>query len=235
MKLRKEKLNTVKFLTNKIGGEDKQEDDDKDQGGLKKRPTDIEGMDDLKMEVHRLEKELLKQKTKVRALSDELKYPMNVHRWNKMEATDPDNYARIMKIQTLQRRLITKTEEVEEKDKLIKQKEKLFMELKNILARQPGPEVYEQIQIYKSSLKDKTGKLKKMLHELKDAQEKVGANKWEISRINGEINKYKEEYFKKRDLEEREKLRMVQEMQMQNQVQNMPLYNYNNAAPPALL
>jgi hypothetical protein len=35
----------------------------------------------------------------------------------------------------LQRRLIAKTEEVEEKDKLIKEKEKLFMELKNILSR----------------------------------------------------------------------------------------------------
>jgi hypothetical protein len=34
---------------------------------------------------------------------------------------------------------------VEDKEKLIKKKEKLFMELKNVLARQPGPEVYEQI------------------------------------------------------------------------------------------
>jgi len=57
---------------------------------------------------------------------------MNVHRWRKMEATDPENYDRIMKIQTLQRRLISKTEEVSEKEILIKRKEKLFMELKNI-------------------------------------------------------------------------------------------------------
>jgi len=34
--------------------------------------------------------------------------------------------------------LIAKTEEVIDKGELIKQKEKLFMELKNILARQPG-------------------------------------------------------------------------------------------------
>jgi hypothetical protein len=37
---------------------------------------------------------------------------MNVHRWRKLEATDQENFERILKIQTLQRRLIAKTEEV---------------------------------------------------------------------------------------------------------------------------
>lgn len=31
---------------------------------------------------------------------------------------------------------------------LLQEKEKLYMELKNILARQPGPEVAEQLSIY---------------------------------------------------------------------------------------
>ncbi len=67
---------------------------------------------------------------------------MNVHRWRKLEATDQENYERILKIQTLQRRLIAKNEEVTEKDLLIKEKEKLFLELKTILSRQPGNEIY---------------------------------------------------------------------------------------------
>ena len=81
----------------------------------------------------------------MKALNDELENPMNVHRWRKLEATDQDNFERILKIQTLQRRLIAKTEEVQEKENLIKEKEKLFMELKNILARQPGAEIHEQL------------------------------------------------------------------------------------------
>lgn len=164
---------------------------------------------DFKKEVNSLQRELLKEKTKVRALTDELEYPMNVHRWQKMEATDPENYTRIMKIQTLQRRLITKTEEVEDKEKLIKKKEKLFMELKNILARQPGPEVYEQIQIYQSSLKDKSSQLKKMLAELKDAQSKASAHQYEINRIYKEIEEHKGKYFGKRNKEEKQKLAMI--------------------------
>jgi len=35
-----------------------------------------------------LGKEILIEKTKVKALEEELKNPMNVHRWRKLEATD---------------------------------------------------------------------------------------------------------------------------------------------------
>ena len=40
--------------------------------------------------------------------------------------------------------------QVVEKDLLIQEKEKLYMELKNILSRQPGPEVAEQLSIYQA-------------------------------------------------------------------------------------
>ena len=66
----------------------------------------------------------------------------------------------IQKIHTLQRRLIQKTEEVVEKELLIQEKEKLYMELKQILQRQPGPEVAEQLQIYQQTLKEKTKQMK---------------------------------------------------------------------------
>ena len=36
-------------------------------------------------------------------------------------------------------------------DLLIQEKEKLYVELKNILARQPGPEVAEQLSLYQVS------------------------------------------------------------------------------------
>lgn len=48
----------------------------------------------------------------MKALQDELENPLNVHRWRKLEATDQETFERILKIQTLQRRLIAKTEEV---------------------------------------------------------------------------------------------------------------------------
>ncbi|EGR30740.1 hypothetical protein IMG5_124520 [Ichthyophthirius multifiliis] len=140
---------------------------------LKNTQEQISCIPDLRNEINLLQKDILAEKTKIKALQDELENPLNVHRWRKLEATDQDNFERILKIQTLQRRLIAKTEEVQEKEKLIKEKEKLFMELKSILARQPGPEIHQQLVSYKDSLKEKTGQMKKMLAEIKNTREQM--------------------------------------------------------------
>jgi len=127
----------------------------------------------LKKEVLHLQKELLEERTKVKALSEELENPMNVHRWRKLEGTDPETYEMLQKIQSLQRRLIAKTEECVEKDVVIQEKEKLYQELKNILARQPGPEVAEQLSVYQANLKEKTRQMKAMASELNMYQAQV--------------------------------------------------------------
>ena len=126
-------------------------------------------------QVHHLGRELLQERTKVKALSEELENPLNVHRWRKLEGSDPGAYEMIQKIQTLQKRLISKTEEVVEKDLLIQEKEKLYVELKNILARQPGPEVAEQLSVYQATLRQKTGQMKAMASELNMYQAQVRA------------------------------------------------------------
>jgi predicted RNase H-like nuclease (RuvC/YqgF family) len=67
---------------------------------------------DLNSETHNLNKELIEEKLKVKSLTEELENPMNVHRWRKLEATDSETYELMTKIQSLQKRLIQKTEEV---------------------------------------------------------------------------------------------------------------------------
>ena len=110
----------------------------------------------------------MEQNLKVTFLQEELKKPLNVHRWRKLESTDVDTYELIQKIQSLQKRLIAKTEEVSEKDVLIQEKEKLYIELKNILAKQSGPEVTEKLAIYQQNLKERAKQLKDMVAELKN-------------------------------------------------------------------
>lgn len=48
----------------------------------------------------------------MKALSEELENPMNQERFRKLEGTDCDSYEMSTKIETLQKRLISKTEEV---------------------------------------------------------------------------------------------------------------------------
>ncbi|KIZ06593.1 Coiled-coil domain-containing protein [Monoraphidium neglectum] len=153
-----------------------------------------------------LGRSLLAERTKVKALSEELENPLNVHRrvlwgargcarWRKLEGSDPSAYEMIQKIQALQKRLIAKTEEAVEKDMLIQEKERLYVELKNILARQPGPEVAEQVALYQGSLRGKTKQLKAMASELNMAQAQVAEYRYEIERLAKELGELKKRWF----------------------------------------
>jgi chromosome segregation ATPase len=162
----------------------------------------VNHLDDLKREVYHLQRELLQEKTKVKALSEELENPMNVHRWRKLEGSDPATYEMIQKIQTLQKRLIAKTEEAVEKDLKIQEQEKLSAELKNILARQPGPEVAEQLAVYQQNLKEKTRQMKAMASELNMYQAQVTEYKYEIERLSRELADVKRKFFEQKRREQ---------------------------------
>lgn len=156
---------------------------------------ETECIPDLKREIYLLSKELLETQQKAKFLSDELAKPLNVHRWRKLESTDIDTYELIQKIQSLQKRLIAKTEEVSEKDVLIQEKEKLYIELKNILAKQSGPEVTEKLVMYQQSLKERSKQLKEMVAEIKHFQSQAQEYKFEIERIDGQVQQCKDHYF----------------------------------------
>ena len=166
-------------------------------------------IDDLRKEVFSLSNALQKERLQVKALSEELENPLNYHRWRKLEGTDPDTWELLNKIQTLQKRLIKKTEEVVEKDVTIQEKEKLYVELKNLLARQPGPEVAEQLSIYQQNLKEKTNQMKAMAAELNMYQAQVNEYKYEIERLTRELQEMKRKYYEQKRRE-----------QMQREAQN---------------
>ncbi|OLQ10911.1 Coiled-coil domain-containing protein 147, partial [Symbiodinium microadriaticum] len=150
----------------------------------------------------------------VRALSEELENPMNVHRWRKLEGSDPAIYVR-----TLQKRLIAaslkegsgqaKTEEVVAKDVEIQEKEKLHKELTSILEKQPGPEVLEQLEQYQETYNAKLKQMKAMQSELHTYQSQVSDYKDEIDRLNRELSEVKKKFFeqKKREMMQQESQR----------------------------
>jgi len=99
------------------------------------------------------------------------------------------------------RRLIQKTEEVVERDLSLQEKERLYNELKAILARQPGPEVAEQLSVYQSSLRGKTRQMKSMASELNMYQAQLSEYKYEVERLTRELQDAKRKYYesKRRD------------------------------------
>ncbi|XP_048103061.1 cilia- and flagella-associated protein 58 [Alosa alosa] len=165
----------------------------------------VANVDDLRREVYHMQRELLKERTRCRALEEELENPMNVHRWRRLEASDPGTFELIQKIHTLQRRLISKTEEVVEKELLLQEKEKLYVELKHILARQPGPEAAEQLMIYQHTLREKTKQLKALTSELNMYESHAQEYKYEMERLAEELQSVKNKYLSQKRKEQQAK------------------------------
>lgn len=66
--------------------------------------------------------DLMRERAKMTALVEELELPLNVHRWRKLESSDPERYDLVRKAQSLQRNLVSKTESAVKKDLLIQEK-----------------------------------------------------------------------------------------------------------------
>ncbi|KAM8806102.1 cilia- and flagella-associated protein 58 [Eudromia elegans] len=175
----------------------------------------VANVEELRQEVYHMQKELLRERTRCRALEEELENPLNVHRWRKLEASDPSTYELIQKIQRLQRQLISKTGEVIEKELLLQEKEKLYVELKHVLARQPGPEAAEQLQLYRHTLREKTKQLKVLSSELNMYESQSQEYKYEIERLASELLNVKKKYLaqKRKEQQAREKEQSLTDME----------------------
>merc|ERR1711991_293400 len=123
----------------------------------------------------------------------ELENPQNFLRWRKLEGSDPKPSEKVQKLQRLQKRLISVTEQCVEKDILVSEKDKLYVELKTILARQPGPEVAEQLNIYQEDLRRLNTQMKCLASELNMAESQKSEYKYEIERLNRELQEAKKQ------------------------------------------
>ncbi|XP_053703312.1 cilia- and flagella-associated protein 58-like isoform X2 [Synchiropus splendidus] len=151
-------------------------------------------MECMRRELFSLQKELRKEKAMNRDLNKQL-MTVNVHRWRRLEGSDPGRFKLIQKIQSLQKRLIAKTRELEEQYFLHEEKEKLYVELKQILARQPGPDAAEQIQLCHKALRDKNKKIQALAAKLSMQDAKMSEYRSDMQTMNEEMTTVKKKYF----------------------------------------
>ncbi|KFU85371.1 Coiled-coil domain-containing protein 147, partial [Chaetura pelagica] len=174
----------------------------REKGILGKNVANVE---ELRHEIYHMQKELLRAQARCRVLEEELENPMKLHRWRKLEASDPSTYELIQKIQRLQKQLISKTGEVIEKELLLQEKERLYVDLKHVLARQPGPEAAEQLQLYQHTLREKTKQLKALSSELTMYESQSQGYKYEIERLASELLNVKKKYLAQKRKEQQAK------------------------------
>lgn len=66
----------------------------------------------LKRQIYLLETDIFHEKSKIQALQNESEKSLNVHRWRKLQDSEPEKHAQILRIHELQKILIHKTETV---------------------------------------------------------------------------------------------------------------------------
>ena len=155
--------------------------------------SDTNGLGQLKSQLQLMESELVIEKIRLKALEEELENPINVHRWRKMEGSNPQEFELIQMIQTLQKKLIAKSKEDKEKEAMIGKKEELYLHLKGLLAKQVGPEALEQMAEFETVLKDKNLQLKHMGAELNMYQAQVREYRYAIENLDKSIEGLKKE------------------------------------------
>ena len=152
---------------------------------------------ELKQKQFRLENEVIFEKTRVKALEQELENKINVHRWRKLEGSNPKAFEMIQLLHALQRKLIERTKADEEKCRIIKENEEMYLQCKTLLGTQVGPEALEQVKEFEHILKDKQMQLRHMGAELSMYQAQSKEYKYTIDMLDQELAELKQAYIQK--------------------------------------
>lgn len=155
----------------------------------------VDKIESIESFVRAMENELLSENIKIESLRCELMRPVNVHRWRQLKDTNPKVFQLISKCQHLNANLLSQTAMVHSRMCDINDKERLYINLRHILAIQPGNESREQLQTFINVLYEKKSKLKLIQSQLRMYQNKCQIVKYEICLLKKDKQMLKLDYF----------------------------------------
>ncbi|XP_059050606.1 cilia- and flagella-associated protein 58-like [Achroia grisella] len=155
----------------------------------------IENMTDLRLEVFNLERELGRERLRVRALEEALETPLNVHRWRKLQGTDPESVQLTQKLRVTQKKVLAQSEMLVLKDRELKETRNLYTAVKDMLALQPSPEIQQTLNRTQRALAQRTTKMKCLIAELSMREKQVADFRLELDRVNNELQSFKQRYY----------------------------------------
>ncbi|KAI9222157.1 hypothetical protein BC828DRAFT_379159 [Blastocladiella britannica] len=157
--------------------------------------------DVLKKAVLQLKAALLEEQSHLKVLADETKNPINVHRWRRMEGSDPGQLATIQLVHMLQRTLIARVAEDHAKEQAIHEHESVYLQLKEIASRQVGPESIEQVLELERVLKEKKAEKKHMHTEVSLLQAQIKEHQYALNGLTRQLAELKALYFERKQHE----------------------------------
>ncbi|XP_044753434.1 cilia- and flagella-associated protein 58-like [Coccinella septempunctata] len=161
-----------------------------------------DNVSDLRQEVFHLERDLTRARLKCRALEEEVQNPLNVHRWRKLEGSDPEVMDLLQKIQLLQKRLLHQSSEAVERERQLKEVQRLYLNLRQVLAQQPSPSVKEELNKTQKALRLRGNKLKCLVSELNMAEYQAKEYQISLQKVTDELKDLKKKYLADKKKEE---------------------------------
>ncbi|KAL4710819.1 hypothetical protein ACJJTC_010942, partial [Scirpophaga incertulas] len=161
--------------------------------------------------VFNLERSLGRERLRVRALEEALETPLNVHRWRKLQGTDPDSVRLTHKLRLTQKKVLAQSEMLVVKDRELKETKNLYSAVKDMLALQPSPEIQQTLMRTQRALAQRTTKMKCLIAEVSMREKQVRDLRLEVKRATEDMYEYKRKYEEQRrtlDAEEARRLRV---------------------------
>ncbi|XP_034944218.1 cilia- and flagella-associated protein 58-like [Chelonus insularis] len=155
----------------------------------------LNNMSNFRHEIFQLNRDLTRERLKVMALEDELQNPLNIHRWRKLEDSNPDTLHLLKKTKLLQKRILKMNSNLLAKNRRIQEMEKLCMNLRQLFLKQPGPELTTKLIKTKKILQCKDNKLKCLTAELNMWEYRTSEYKFELEKMTKEMCEIKIKYY----------------------------------------
>lgn len=144
------------------------------------------------------QQEVLLEQAKVAALAEELENPQNESRWRRVGGAEPSLTDLEGKMKQLQRSLLTKSEECMKQEMALEEKQRLVMELQAMAARQPGPEVAQQLNAFQKDLQKKNAQMKQKASEINMTAAHTAELRYELARLRRELDETRQRYYEMR-------------------------------------
>lgn len=178
----------------------------------------VDNTANIRTEMFYLQRDLCKEKVKCRILEEELQNPLNVHRWRKLEATDPDKLELIKKVHQLQKRILQLNEKNIKQDETLRNLLKLQLKLQNVLAKQPDQEELAQLSEYKLLMREKNERIKNLNLDLKTSDHVIKQYQFDVDKLSEDLRNMKQKYFAmKKNCD-----RKVEQMKLRTEIKNNP-------------
>eukprot|EP00796_Vickermania_ingenoplastis_P001383 gene1383-807_t len=164
----------------------------------------VDRLPDLRLMVNNATRELNAEKVKVRAMLTECERPINLHPHHELAWSDPETFKVVERVTALQRELARRRVLLSEKETAIQEQESRYLTAKAQVAKQPGPEVSEQLSAYHGHLLKKKAQYKQLQESLSFFREQTEHYRHREEELRLRLNEMAKEYARRREVKERE-------------------------------